>query len=87
MYNVHGKMRTVEELIAMGYCRVSGKYGLVSRIDRPDWNKALLNQRIECHCADFYRRVFSRDIVTVNKSDVSKFPSSSESEITYVEVE
>lgn len=31
--------KSIEYMVASGYCRTSNKFGLVSRIDRPDWRE------------------------------------------------
>lgn len=58
------------ELIASGYRRVSRKHRRISRIDKGDWNKA------HPYCPDFYRRVYSRDIVVVPRIISEEIPTS-----------
>lgn len=80
-----------EQLIAMGYRKVSNAYCHVSRIDREDWMTVLAKQ-LRCAVADFYnldgsgvsgswcdyyRRTHSKDVLTVSPSIIGKIPSSS----------
>jgi len=64
---------TIEEAKRQGYCIVSRKYRIASRIDRPDWRE---------HCpesnndADLYRRCYSKDNIFVPSSFVGKLKSS-----------
>lgn len=44
---------SVEELVAMGYKRVSNAYGLVARIDREDWLDVLARSMPGRCVADF----------------------------------
>ncbi len=66
-------MMTPDERRAMidaGYCRISWKHRMVSRIDRSDWKKAC------SYGADYYRRVLSKDVRTVGAADIKAFPPS-----------
>lgn len=62
---------TAEELTSMGYRRVSNKYGMVARIDRPDWLRYMREQHPNwadapvSMIADYYRRCVSVDVLTV----------------------
>ncbi|KVR21647.1 hypothetical protein WK13_34480 [Burkholderia ubonensis] len=80
----------VQRLKAQGYCRTSNKWGLLSRIDRPDWQQHMA----ERHCPwsaeqgmkwvrglgkdaeDQYRRVYSQDSITVPRDVAKQFPPS-----------
>ena len=93
-------MIDIPRLIEMGYRRVSNKYGTVSRVDRPDWIHFLaleLNIPIEIlsdiynkrsnNYANHYRRVFSKDRVTLDPVLAKQIPSSDWDQVGYVEVE
>jgi len=83
----------VENLIASGYCRTSNKYGLVSRLDRPDWKEYMAAQHAPRNpegagmdwvkllgpsaAADQYRRCYSQDTLELGRSAGLKFPPSS----------
>lgn len=82
---------SAEELIARGYVKVSNAYGLVSRIDRPDWIE-FLAQHYGRAPADFCKIVdgrlvpspnwgahylqFSKDTHTVKYETMRQMPSS-----------
>jgi hypothetical protein len=83
----------VRLIISQGYCRTSNKYGMLSRIDRPDW-KAVMemnfrrtlifgNGQWESH----YRRVYSKDTIELGGNNGSKFPSSDWNSVGYVPLE
>jgi len=78
-----------EELIKLGYRRVSNAYCLVARIDREDWLDVLALAR-GCSVADFYSkdgsgvsdrhrdyycRVHSKDELTVHPSQIRQIPT------------
>lgn len=68
-----------ERLTARGYRRTSRSYGMVSRIDRSDWIDVLAERLLRTcdemrkmiheqpgQWEDFYRRVISKDTVTLD---------------------
>lgn len=81
---------SARELTARGYRRVSNQHRIISRIDRPDWLEHLAEeynrppedflQPGKTHgCAtwaDFYRRVLSKDFITVDEATFKKIPGS-----------
>ena len=88
---------TDQRLIAMGYRRTSSKYGMVSRIDRPDWLQVLAahlrrstgtllmtDGNPDPSWCDFYRRVLSRDTLTLGQERGRRFPTSHGSSCGYV---
>ena len=71
---------TAKELMEMGYRVTSRKWGLVSRIDRPDWKEYMAKHHSphsleeglewvkllgEAGAEDHYRRVYSEDTLEV----------------------
>jgi hypothetical protein len=94
-------MTEVVRLTLAGYCRVSNKYRTVSRIDRPDWKEYMAKQHCpwdvtegmewvellarQGDAEDFYRRVYSRDKVTVSEETFYALPRSGESVLGYRE--
>lgn len=91
---------TVEQLVAMGYRRVSNAYCHVARIDRPDWLNVLANtlHRLPAEFyapgepyprgmwCDHYRRGYSKDVLTVSREMIGKIPSSNFDDISYVPI-
>lgn len=74
-----------------GYCVTSRKFGIVSRIDRPDWKEYMAKQQRpwslkeglewvealgEQDAEDFYRRCYSKDKLTIGKRKASFYPKS-----------
>lgn len=88
---------TPEELTARGYRRVSYKFGIVSRIDRPDYLEVIakdLHQTVEDLSRqkpglweDQYRRVYSKDTIELGRSEGLKVPSSNYDPIGFVEAQ
>jgi hypothetical protein len=82
-----------KELTDMGYRRISNRYRIISRIDRPDWIKWLEDKGFMISfplgsTADFYRRVFSKDkIEGVKLSVYKKIPPSGHDYVGYVILE
>lgn len=92
--------KSAEELTALGYCVTSRAYGLVSRIDRPDWLEHIATEmrrapadfivrdgsgRPSGQWCDYYRRVYSKDTHTVDPERLKQIPSSSFESIGHVE--
>lgn len=87
---------TNEELIAAGFRKTSHKYGLVSRIDRPDWiDVIIVNTHQDAKSIrnaqpgrweDHYRRCHSRDSIELGNARGRRMPSSSWDAVGYVEV-
>lgn len=85
-------------LIASGYRRVSNRYRLVARIDRPDWidilARDLLRSPAEFYVpgakepagmwADHYRRCFSRDTLTLDPDVFYQIPTSCHDPVGFV---
>jgi hypothetical protein len=80
--------KSVEELIQLGYRRVSNAYCEVARIDREDWLD-FMAEEIRCCVADFYNkdgsgvannwkdhyiRCFSNDVLCVGPSKIRQIP-------------
>lgn len=105
---------TAKALADVGYRRVSHKYNMIARIDRPDWLEVLaahcgraradfyimgnpnrnipgaapyaVSDKIGNNWKDFYRRVLSKDVMTVT-SEVSKLiPGSDYDPVEYIEI-
>lgn len=90
---------TGAEAHAQGYRRVSNRYNLVARIDRPDWLQFMAKSLHrapadfyvpgEEHPAgnwcDYYRRVHSKDTLTLPRDEYLKVGGSSGDPIGYVE--
>jgi hypothetical protein len=87
----------VAELIARGYRCVSRKYGIVSRIDRPDWIDVVIANTHRTVCSitadiksgrwqDFYRRVYSKDTLKLGAYRGRQFPNSGFDPVGYVEL-
>ena len=91
-------MDEAQYLINQGYAITSRKFGILSRIDRPDWREAMALKHAPWDAAgegmrwvralgngaaDFYRRVYSRDKITV-KGLEKQIPNSAFANYTYV---
>lgn len=68
-------------LTAMGYRRVSNSKCVVSRVDKPDWQKDILESNPAILMgfdggANFYRRAFSEDKITLEESVYKLVPGS-----------
>jgi hypothetical protein len=75
-----------------GYRIVSRKYGIIARIDRPDWKEFLAEEHApwdieegrdwvaalgDRRAADYYRRVYSKDTIELGREAVAlKIPNS-----------
>lgn len=59
----------------LGYMVISNTYKEVARIDRDDWINYCKKKKKPV-CADYYRRVFSNDILTVTESLKRELPNS-----------
>lgn len=74
---------TAEEYIAQGYRVTSRKHRTISRIDRSDWKEFLLEKYpnwvgvlSDTQIADHYRRIYSKDDLTVSVGIIKKMPNS-----------
>lgn len=79
----------IPTLIASGYARTSNRHGMVSRIDRPDWQEhmASIYPNSRPLGADFYRRCVSKDTLEgFSRDDVRKFPASAEGPSEFMEL-
>lgn len=85
-----------KELIAAGYRRTSNKYGLISRIDRPDWRDVIIattHQTVETMrkatpgmWEDHYRRCHSKDQIELGAWRGKKIPTSNWDPVGFVEI-
>jgi hypothetical protein len=74
-----------QSLVNLGYRKTSNKYGLVSRLDRPDWaahleketNRAVDADEIYGQWEDYWRRCRSKDTLEFGAELPRNFPSSS----------
>lgn len=85
----------VEKMISQGYRKTSGKFGIVSRIDRADWKSFLAFEHtpwdveqgmawVEClgdqSAEDHYRRCYSPDQQELGRYMAHNFPTSGQCE-------
>jgi hypothetical protein len=91
---------TPEQLVAMGYRRTSRKYGMVSRIDRPDWVQVLARHlrrapadfyvpgenEVQGNWCDYYRCVLSKDTLEIGPVLALRVPTSGHDPVGYVDV-
>lgn len=89
------------ELTAQGYRVVSNRHAQVARIDRPDWVEFLARELHRAPAdfyvpgdpnpsggwCDYYRRVYSRDKLTVEHGVAALIPNSGHDPVGYVEPE
>jgi len=88
---------SAQELIDRGYRMVSNSGRMVARIDREDWvgsmaRRMRVNPRDfydhrgfpSSQWCDYYRRMFSRDVLIVNEEILSKIPTSGHDPVGYV---
>jgi hypothetical protein len=88
-----------QRLIAMGYRIISRRHRMAARVDRPDWKQFMAQQiapwdpqgegmawveHLGNDAADQYRRVYSRDQITVSATAMHQIPSSCHDPIGYV---
>lgn len=73
-----------------GYRIVSRKYGIIARLDRPDWKEFLrekypnwfgkgggFSSISELQAADYYRRIYSKDTLEIGRKALTlKIPNS-----------
>lgn len=87
----------IQELVRRGYRRVSRRFGVVARVDRPDWLQHLIDNNMGPHredmrrvdtarlWADFYRRVVSADKIELDPPSLAlNFPTSNDDPTGYV---
>ncbi len=87
---------TVEWYIERGYARISSRYRIIARIDRPDWLAIVVRligaawtdrgrgmRRTNQEDADYYRRCVSRDRLTVGRAVFKQIPASMDAPYTY----
>jgi hypothetical protein len=90
-------MRDVEydvpSLIARGYRRVSRRFGMVARVDREDWREYMAEKLHKTPAqinaaaniwADHYRRVYSKDVLTLPQAKALKVPASAGDSIGWI---
>jgi hypothetical protein len=69
--------KEIDRMIALGYARTSRKFGIVSRVDRPDWGKAIPGGKGKgADDEDHYRRCYSGDKFELGPKLGMKFPAS-----------
>lgn len=73
-----------KKLIAQGYRRVSNRFGIIARVDRPDWQEYQISKGNPVN-ADWYRRCVSKDTITIGQSRARKIPPSAFDPIGYVQ--
>jgi len=87
-------------LIKRGYRRTNNKYGLISRIDRPDWKEFMAKSHspwnIEAgmrwveslgeSASDYYRIVYSHDTIEVGQRYGKLIPPSHIDPVEYIEI-
>lgn len=78
-------MADAQKLIASGYRIVSRKFRIAARVDREDWVE-FCQKRGHPVDPDWYRRVLSRDQITVTPKQVREIPNSGHDKTGYVEV-
>lgn len=79
--------RHVAALVAKGYRRISNKYGMVARIDRPDWIEVLpanFKRNANANAADYYRRCVSKDVLELPTSVAMMVPNSDNDAVGFV---
>lgn len=85
-------MKTAKQYVDEGYRVTSNKHRMISRIDRFDWVEIMANDHAPWDpegqgmkwvhsmgplaAADHYRRVYSRDTLTVSAAIVKAMPNS-----------
>lgn len=99
-FSIHIFKEKATELTKRGYRRISNKYGLLSRIDRPDWKHEVAKRfcpynfkqglkRVESYdvssMEDFYRRNCSEDKIEVMHEIARLVPNSSNEETGFIE--
>ncbi len=72
-----------KELKAMGYRITSRKFCMASRIDRPDWEQFCKDNNHPID-ADWYRRVLSKDKITVSRYTSKKLGNSNHDSVGFV---
>jgi hypothetical protein len=72
-------------LISIGFSIISRRYGIVSRIDRPDWIDWCVDNNHPT-CPDYYRRCLSKDTYQFGSQLVKKrlYEASHVSRVEYV---
>ena len=75
---------TPKELMSRGYRRTSNAFGMVSRIDRADWKEYMVENNFPVN-ADFYRRICSKDTLTIGKSKARRVKASGHDTTGFVE--
>lgn len=93
-------MQEAAALTAQGYRRTSNKYGIVARIERPDWKERLAAhlersvaelyapgkpERVAAGWCDYYRRVLSGDRKTLDPALAALVPTSTGDDCGFVQ--
>lgn len=72
---------TLDQALALGYCVISRRHRLATRLDRPDWLEHM-NAQSNCKFrrniggASQYRRVYSHDRIDIPPSWLKVLPNS-----------
>jgi len=91
---------SAEELVARGYRRTSNAYGLISRIDRPDWVEYMAEKmgrapadfynratgKVDGMWCDHYRAVYSMDTHIVDLKRIHRIPTSGFDPVGFIDV-
>lgn len=87
------------DYVGAGYRKVSNKFGVLSRIDRPDWVQVLAEhlhrspaelyvpgrpEHPSAHWCDYYRRVLSTDTVMIDPAFARYIPNSNNDPVGFV---
>ena len=87
-----------QALIRKGYCRISNRHGIVSRIDRSDWKEYMAKKHspwsieagmewvsfLGTNAEDHYRRCYSKDTIELGSGNrAAIFPASSSTKTGY----
>jgi len=78
-------METAKKLRRHGYRVTSRKYCMASRVDRADWRDRVAYIWDDAQAADQYRRVHSKDRITIPQAYIKEIGSSCGSRIGYVD--
>ena len=85
------KSTDIAEFVALGYRRTSRKFGIISRVDRPDWKEFLARKGMligperEGNGADHYRAVYSKDKITLEPPSLAlEVPTSGHDPVGFI---
>lgn len=85
------KSTDIAEFVALGYRRTSRKFGIISRVDRPDWKEFLARKGMligperEGNGADHYRACYSKDKITLEPPSLAlEVPTSGHDPVGFI---